>query len=415
MVFFSLPMRHAPNSCLFFHPQRILDNGTAADPYTDNYVELLQLLKSRCPSVRQFEAHEMLHIMTLRREFRLEVCREQLNNDADRQKLLLVGINNLLLKIKDDRDRFVPALLGGIKRLTQALMFDLLEGLYEVLKLIGNVHVTCAVLAKVTEIIDPGSETHDDLHRLVVLLLVQQMRYFEESSSNWEMDPLAYPLADKLLRSCYDESTFSGIVKLELLRWVQLGSHHYDVDVLKECGKRTTLPEKVFKKIFEASDGKQAPARRSHKRDSLSTFDMIHTKDDATEVTKHLDDQETIIKAIGQALVVIVGSLKTDCMEPPHRYFHELLAPIDVQDVAANFQTTLESLIKHKKYPAAMKLVELILSYQDDTGVVIPADFAENLRRKSLKFFLSQKEPDYSSKYNVACSVFLDCNIGGII
>lgn len=385
---------------------RMLDNGTAADPYTDNYIELLQLLKSRCPAIRQFEAQEMLHIMTLRKEFRLEVCREQLNNDDDRQKLLLIGINNLLVKIKDDRDMFVPALLGGIKRLTHALMFDLLEGLYEVLKLIGNVHVTCVVLAKVTEIIDPGRDSHEALHRLVVLLLVHQMRYFEESSTNWELDPLAYPLADRLLRSCYDETTFSGIVKLELLRWVQLGSHHYDVDVLKEYGKRTSLPEKVFKKIFEASNNEQqAPARRSHKRDSLSTFDMIHTKDDAMEVTKHLDDQETIIKCIGQALMVIVGSLKTDCMEPPHRYFHELLAPIDVQDVADSFRATLESLIKHKKYPAAMKLVELILSYQEDTGVVIPADFVENLRRKSLKFFLSQKEPDYS----MAVSILFQC------
>lgn len=385
--------------------QQMLDTSTPDDPYSENYVELLQMLKFRCPPMSQSEVQEMLFIINLRKEFHLEVRREHLVTDTDRRKLLHVGIKNLLLKIKDDREKFVPALLGGMKRLTQALMLDLLEGLYEVLKMVGNVHVSCAVLAKVAEIIDPGRETHENLHRLVALLLVHQMRYFEDSTANWELDPLAYPLADTLLRSCYDESTFAGIIKLELLRWVQLGSHYYDVDVLEEYSKRTTLSEKVFKTMFETANGTEAPARRSHKRDSLSAFEIVQTKNDAMEVTKHLDDQETIIKGIGQALQVVVGSLKTDSMEAPHRYFHELIAPIEVETVAMDFKSTLETLIKHKKYPAAVKLVELILTYQEATGVVIPADFAENLRRKSLKYFLSQKEPDYSSKLKFNNSV----------
>lgn len=376
----------------------MLDTGRPDDPFTENYVELLQMLKFRCPPMSQSEVQEMLFIINLRKEFHLDVRREHMVSDTDRQKLLHVGIKNLLHKIKDDREKFVPALLGGMKRLTQALMLDLLDGLYEVLKMVGNVHVSCAVLAKVAEIIDPGRETHENVHRLVALLLVHQMRYFEDSTANWELDPLAYPLADTLLRSCYDESTFAGIIKLELLRWVQLGSHYYDVDVLEEYSKRATLPEKVFKTMFETANGTEAPARRSQKRDSLSAFDVVQTKNDAMEVTKHLDDQETIIKCIGQALQVVVGSLKTDSMEAPHRYVHELIAPIEVETVAVDFKSTLETLIKHKKYPAAVKLVELVISYQEATGVVIPAEFAENLRRKSLKYFLSQKEPDYSSK-----------------
>lgn len=376
----------------------MLDNGQPDDPHTENYVELLQMLKFRCPSMIQSEVQEMLFIFNLRKEFKLEVRREHLANNSDRQKLLQVGIKNLLHKIKHDRETFVPALLGGMKRLTQALQFDILEGLYEVLKMIGNVHVSCAVLAKIAEIIDLDRRTHQSLHRLVALLLVQQMRYFEDSSSNWELDPLAYPLADKLLRSCYDEAKFPGIVKLELLRWVQLGSHYYDVDVLEEYSKRTALSEKVFKTIFETANGDNVPTRRSNKRDFLSAFDMIQTKNDAMEVTNHLDGQETVIKCIGQALQVVVGSLKTETMEPPHRYIHELIAPIEMETVSMDFQSTLESLIKHKKYPAAIKLVELVLTYEEATGVVIPAEFAENLRRKSLKYFLSQKEPDYSSK-----------------
>ncbi|KAL1404037.1 hypothetical protein pipiens_019096, partial [Culex pipiens pipiens] len=383
---------------------QILDTSPA-NPHTESYVELMRMLKSRCTALTQFEVQEMLNIISLRGEFQLDVRREHLANESDRQRLLEVGIGNHLERIREDREGFVPALLGGLKRLADALMYDFLEALYEVLKRIGNIHVSCTVLSKVAEMIDPNHETHENIHRLVALIVTQQIKCFEDSSSGWEVDPLTYPLADRLLRMCYDESTVNVVTKLELLRWVELGANYFEGDVLKEYGKRSMLPEKVFKNLYEPTCVKSAPTRKSTKRDSLSTFNVVHTEECNMEVATNIDDQEATIKCIGQALQVVVASLQTDCMEPPHRYFHELMAPIDGESVKKECQATLESLVRHKKYPDAVKLVQLVLSYEPETGPIIPADFAENLRRKSLKYFLSQKEPDFS----MAVSVLFHC------
>ncbi|XP_058835892.1 kinetochore-associated protein 1 [Topomyia yanbarensis] len=385
---------------------QILDSISCYDSLSENYIELLQLLKTRCAPASQSEIQDTLNIVNLRREFQLEAHREQLVNDNDRQKLLQDGIQYLLLKIKNDRNQFIPALLGGMKRLTNALSFDYLTGIYQTLKLIDNVHVSCAVLSRVAEIIDSDRNTHENLQRLVAMLLTQQMKYFEESSSSWELDPLTYPLADRLLRACYNDSTFSGMAKLELLRWVQLGTQYYDVDVLKEYSKRITIPQKIFAKICATESCKDVSVRKSYKRDSLSTFDMVHSNDIAMEVSNNLDDQEMIIKCIGQGLRVVVSSMKADQLEPPHTYVRASLTSIDPETAKMDFRAGLETLVKHKKYPAAVTLVHLVLSYQNYTDVIIPADFAENLKRKSLKYFLSQKEPDY----NMAVFVLFLCN-----
>ncbi|XP_055536663.1 uncharacterized protein LOC129725174 [Wyeomyia smithii] len=383
----------------------MLDDVSGLETYSENYIELLHLLKSRCSPMSQLEIREMLNILSLRKEFQLDVRRDNFIGEKDRRQLLLNGIQHLLLQISGDRVNFLSDLFGGVKRLTEALDVEFLDGIYEILNLIGNVHASGAVLARVAEMIDMDGDTHVNLHRLIALLLTQQIQYFADSNASWELDPLTYPLADKILRCCYKEATFNGIAKLELLRWVQLGSQYYDIDVLEEYNKRPYLPEKVFTKMFTMTNGKHESVRKSYKRDSLSTFDIVYTNDDAMEGIKTLDDQETTIKCIGQALQVVVGSLKADQMEPPLRYFHELLAPIDLDAIKMDFQTTLEILVKYKKYPAAVQLVQLVLSYEKLTGVIIPAEFAENLRRKSLKYFLSQKEPDY----NMAVFVLFQC------
>ncbi|XP_058462913.1 uncharacterized protein LOC131437527 [Malaya genurostris] len=384
---------------------QILDSTFAIDALTESYIELLRLLRSRCAPMTQSEIHDMLNIINLRKEFKLQATREQLVDDSDRQLLLESGIKYLISKIKEDRESFIPGLLGGMKRLTDGLSSDYLKGLYEILKLIDSVHVSCAILSRVVEIVDLNRNTHGNIQRLVALVLTQQMKCFVNSNANWELDPLTYPLADKLLRDCYNESIFEGMAKLELLRWVQLGSQYYEVDVLKEYGKRATIPEKIFAKLGALTNGANVSVRKSCKRDSLSTFDMVHTNDDAMEVSHNLDDQEMIIKCIGLGLQVVVSSLNTSKLEPPHVYFRELLTSIDVSTINSEFQSSLESLVKHKKYPAAVMLVQLVLSYQKETGVLIPAEFAENLKRKSLKYFLSQKEPDY----NMAVFVLLHC------
>uniref|UniRef100_A0A182YC48 Rod_C domain-containing protein n=1 Tax=Anopheles stephensi TaxID=30069 RepID=A0A182YC48_ANOST len=390
---------------------RMIDGGKISNDTAMAYLEALNMLKRRANPDQQSAIQQIVNIVQLRTEFRLAVSCLSYASPTERTGLLLTGIRYILHKLQGNRDQFLDLLLGAMRRLSSLLRISLLNALYKLMALLRNVHLSCLLAGQLVEMADlrqPGA--FHSVHRIVSLLLVQQMRSMQSNDCYaWMEDPLTFPVCRELLNQAATDCPKQVAVRLELLRWIQLGARYYPVGVGEEFGKRTAIPETVFNALYErlADDGmpKQtngtngaAPAKA--KRESLSAFDVVNDEFDQVSVprNRHVQEQETIVHCVGFALQMVLLRVKEDARSSgTFAHLLALIGPLDEVAVSTAFQAALDGLIRAKQYPPVIGLVHMLRSYQPTVGLLIPAPYAENVCRKAIKYMLSQKEPNYSS------------------
>uniref|UniRef100_A0A182SRH3 Uncharacterized protein n=1 Tax=Anopheles maculatus TaxID=74869 RepID=A0A182SRH3_9DIPT len=389
----------------------MIDDGKISNDMSATYLEALNMLKRRANTDQQTTIQQIVNIVQLRTEFGLSVCCLSYGNPTARAGLLLSGIRSILHKLQNTRDQFLDLMLGAMRRLSSLLGIKLLDCLYEVMALLKNVHLSCLLAGQLAELADlrqPG--VFRSVQRIVSLLLVQQMQSMQSNDCYaWLDDPLTFPVCLELLNQATTDCPKEVAVRLELLRWIQLGARYYPVAVGEEFGKRTTIPEMVFSAMYEqlADDGatKQNGINgtvppKDVKRESLSTFDIVNDDFDQVSVprNRHVQEQETIVHCVGLALQMVLLRLKGDAQScGTFAHLLTLIGHLDEVAVSTAFQTTLDGLIRAKQYPPVIGIVHMLRSYQSTVGLLIPTPYTENVCRKAIKYMLSQKEPNYSS------------------
>uniref|UniRef100_A0A182QZ07 Uncharacterized protein n=1 Tax=Anopheles farauti TaxID=69004 RepID=A0A182QZ07_9DIPT len=393
---------------------RIIDGGRFTNDVAMAYLEALQMLKHRTDADQHKSIQQIVNIVQLRTEFGLSITCQSFNDPAKRTGLLQSGIRYILAKLQPNREQFIDLLFGAVRRLSVLLCTSLLDALYEVMVLVRNVHLSSLLAAHLTEMADlRAPEAFRSVHRIVSLLLAQQMQSFIGTDggggSGWMEDPLTFPICRELLYQSATDCPKQTAIRLELLRWVQLGVRCYPVGIECESSKRTIVPEPVFSALYEclSSDAgtnmQNGPngvsLAKDGKRASLSTFDVVNDEFDQVCVPRkrQAQDQETIVQCVGLALqMVLVRVNKEQGRSDTFEHLLRLMGRLDEVAVSSAFQTTLDSLIRSKQYPPAINIVHLLRSYQQSLGLLIPVPYAENLARKAIKYMLSQKEPNFS-------------------
>ncbi|ETN63171.1 rough deal [Anopheles darlingi] len=200
------------------------------------YLEILQMLKHRADPEQQNAIQQIVHIMQLRNEFGLNVNPQALGNTTSRKELLLSGIRFILSKIQHKSDQFLDLLVGAVRRLSSYLDYNLLDSLYEVMLMLDNIHMSCFLAAQLPELTDlRQTEAFPSIHRIVSLLLAQQIRLLhDDGSSGWIEDPLTFPICRELLYQSASECTKDVQIRLELLRWIHIGVRFYPMGYLRK-------------------------------------------------------------------------------------------------------------------------------------------------------------------------------------
>uniref|UniRef100_A0A182P1L0 Uncharacterized protein n=1 Tax=Anopheles epiroticus TaxID=199890 RepID=A0A182P1L0_9DIPT len=393
---------------------RMIDGGKIAKETAMAYLEALTMLKRRADSEQQESIQKIINIVRLRTEFGLAVSCHSFSNAIDRTSVLRNGIRYILTKLQQQREQFLDLLLGAMRRLSSLLGVSLLDSLYETMLLLKNVHVSCLLAGQLAELADlrqPG--TFPAVHRIVSLLLVQQMRNARtDDCTGWMEDPLTFPVCRELLYHTATDCQKEAAIQLELLRWIQLAVRYYPASVREEMSKRTVIPEIVFNAMYEqlvddGTEGKNGCNEKAFakgvKRESLSTFDVVNDDFDHVTVprTRHVQEQDTIVLCVGQALQLVLSRVKGNATRVGGTFTHllALMGPLNEAEVSTAFQTTLDGLIRIKQYPPVIGIVHLLRSYQPTVGLLIPVPYAENVARKTIKYMLSQREPNYSSAH----------------
>uniref|UniRef100_A0AAG5DMB2 RZZ complex subunit KNTC1/ROD C-terminal domain-containing protein n=1 Tax=Anopheles atroparvus TaxID=41427 RepID=A0AAG5DMB2_ANOAO len=395
---------------------RMLDGGKIAKEQAMAYLEALQMLKHRAQPLQQKSIQQIVSIVQLRTEFGLAVTCQSFNDPSERSELLLAGIRFVLAKIKQNREQFLDLLLGAARRLASLLRYSLLECLHEVMLLLDNVHMSCLLAAQLPEMADlRRPEAFDPVHRIVSLLLAQQMQLLHANGCpGWVEDPLTFPICRELLYRTAGGSPAQTATRLELLRWIQIGVRYYPSGIGCESHRRTIVPEPVFNAMYERllsdeGDGKGSkltngtngalPTKGAAKRESLSAFDVVNDDFDQVIVprNRHVQEQETIVKCVGLAIQMLLCQVRSGERSPTFAHLLHRVGPLDEVAISTEFQATLDHLTRTKQYPPVVNIVHLLMSYRSSIGLLIPASYAENVYRKSIKYMLSQKEPNYSS------------------
>uniref|UniRef100_A0A182R1W0 Uncharacterized protein n=1 Tax=Anopheles funestus TaxID=62324 RepID=A0A182R1W0_ANOFN len=389
---------------------RMIDGGRISTDMTNAYLEALQMLKRRASTDQQNAIQQIVNIVQLRAEFGLSVSCASYSHTTERTSLLLNGIRSIFAKLQHNRDQFVDLLLGAMRRLSSLLGMNLLDSLYEVMVLLKNIHLSCLLAGQLTEMANLRQpNAFSSVHRIVSLLLVQQVQSMHSNQCYaWMEDPLTFPVCRELLYQTTTDCPQEVAVRLELLRWIQLGARYYPVGIEEEFSKRTIIPETVFNAMYEqlAEDGiaKQNGINgttnfKDFKRESLSTFDVVNDEFDQVSVPRNrqVQEQETIVTCVGLALQMVLLRVKGGTgSSGTFTHLLALIGPMDEVAISTAFQTTLDGLIRLKQYPPVIGIVHQLRSYQSTLGLLIPTPYAENVSRKTIKYMLSQKEPNYS-------------------
>uniref|UniRef100_A0A4Y0BEK2 RZZ complex subunit KNTC1/ROD C-terminal domain-containing protein n=1 Tax=Anopheles funestus TaxID=62324 RepID=A0A4Y0BEK2_ANOFN len=302
---------------------RMIDGGRISTDMTNAYLEALQMLKRRASTDQQNAIQQIVNIVQLRAEFGLSVSCASYSHTTERTSLLLNGIRSIFAKLQHNRDQFVDLLLGAMRRLSSLLGMNLLDSLYEVMVLLKNIHLSCLLAGQLTEMANLRQpNAFSSVHRIVSLLLVQQVQSMHSNQCYaWMEDPLTFPVCRELLYQTTTDCPQEVAVRLELLRWIQLGARYYPVGIEEEFSKRTIIPETVFNAMYEqlAEDGiaKQNGINgttnfKDFKRESLSTFDVVNDEFDQVSVPRNrqVQEQETIVTCVGLALQMVLLRVK---------------------------------------------------------------------------------------------------------
>uniref|UniRef100_A0A182WD88 Uncharacterized protein n=1 Tax=Anopheles minimus TaxID=112268 RepID=A0A182WD88_9DIPT len=386
----------------------------AAAEYLDGLEEKrrLQMLKRRANTDQQQAIQQIGNIVQLRTEFGLSVSCQSYNNTSEHTGLLLVGIRSIFSKLQHNRDQFLDLLLGAMRRISSLLSISLLDSLYEVMVLLQNIHLSCLLAGQLVEMANLRQKgAFRSVHRIVSLLLAQHVRSMQSKDcSAWMEDPLTFPVCRELLYQTATDCANEITIRLELLRWVQLGARYYPVGIEDELSRRTTLSDTVFNAMYEQladvdvthkTNGTYGTTPlKSVKRESLSAFDVVNDDFDhvSTPRNRQVQEQESIVNCVGRALQMVLLRVKAN-KQPCGTFTHllTLMGPMDEVTISTAFQTTLDGLIRVKQYPPVIGIVNQLRSYQPTLGLLIPIPYAENVSRKTIKYMLSQKEPNYSS------------------
>jgi hypothetical protein len=132
----------------------------------------------------------------------------------------------------------------------------------------------------------------------------------------------------------------------------------------------------------------------------LSVFEQVQAEN-AVQRQKN-NDPENILKFLGLSLKVLaIGIIKP--VNAPFGHINEIMEELSLgefshEDVKAEFYEALEKLVKSKNYSLVFTVMQFIIKLQeraDNNVILISHMFASMLHKKTIKFILSQKEPDH--------------------
>lgn len=382
---------------------KMLDQELVQGQQIEDYLEVVKLIVNRLSSVSDHSLIQSLeclikdvkNVIMLRREFKFEVNLKELRNKEVKEKLFLYGIQMISKEIREKYN--VVSMWSRLDLLCGSLGYQRLTGCFKMCEKLDNLYFTCHIVDSMTETIDEVSLLDvPKIVDLVVLMMVQQIKYYEEnlSSVNDIYDPLTFPLAHNILVKCtpqYESSSYTSVQ--ELIRWTSIGKVYYAPDVVEV----TRNDRMISKQIFSSKLNGNAESSMK-KRESFSIFENFELK---AEVKKQ-DNENTspVLRCICNSLKLLIYGLNLEI--EPFVIFQRFLGDSDEQQIKDDFFASLEHLLKIKQHVPSFKIVQHILRHQKTINqMVMPPQFVSVLNKKIIKYILSQKEPQYMNAFNV--------------
>lgn len=268
---------------------QILDQELVEGQEIENYLEVVKLIVNRLTSISdrslikslESSINNVKKVIMLRREFKFEVNLKDLRKQEVKDKLFSDGINMISKEIHDKYN--VVSMWNRLDMLCNSLGYHRLTGCFQLCEKLDNLYFTCHIVDSMTETIDEVSILDvPKIVDLVVLMLVQQINYYEDnlSSVNDIYDPLTFPLANNILIKCtsqFKSSSYSTIQ--ELIRWTSIGQRYYASDIVEVT--RNARP--INKQIFDTKLNGNAESLKA-KRESFSIFENFEHKVEVKQV-----------------------------------------------------------------------------------------------------------------------------------
>lgn len=214
------------------------------------------------------------------------------------KSILTSSIDILVAEIRDSKS--IEGVWEKVKLLSRTFKRDLIEIFILVCQKLDNVFITCHFVECLCDMTDTICDKNqiDYILELAVLLISQQITYFENNAFNLNAmpyDPLTFPLAFELLKKClvhYGSPRHPVII--ELINCIEIVRQYYPFDVIEKTTRERKINASIFPETSRISNGHLKGARESgNKRDSLSIF-------------------ETVVEPVGFAAINVVNSHQFD-------------------------------------------------------------------------------------------------------
>lgn len=268
----------------------IIDQEIVVGQPIEHYMEVIKLFVTRLASVSDRSLIKSLecsiknikNVIVLRREFKFETNLKDLRKQEVKENLFLNGINIISTEIRDKYN--VVSMWSRLDMLCNSLEYYRLTGCFKLCEKLDNLYFTCHIVDSMTETIDEVSNMDVvKIVDLVVLMIVQQIKYYEENLSSVHdiYDPLTFPLAHNMLIKCipqFESSSYTSVQ--ELIRWTLIGKGYYAPDVVEVTRSNRT----INKQIFDTKLNGNAESNLKAKRESFSIFENFEQKAEVKQV-----------------------------------------------------------------------------------------------------------------------------------
>ncbi|CRL07888.1 CLUMA_CG021025, isoform A [Clunio marinus] len=346
------------------------------------------------------------NIIKVRRLFNIELKLKHLKSKVELEKKFEEGISIIVEEVHKKSS------LNGIW-----CKIDLLGATFNKSRFIGcqkvawrlnNIYVTCHIVDTLNSSMNEiESKDIESVMEFAILMLSQQIEYFENNigTSFLYYDPLVFPLAYEFLKKCliHNDLLFHNSL-IEVLSWLSTGRNYYPIDVIETTKKQRILDERIFENSSTTSSAMKLNGKDNHRRESFSIFETIEDKIISTP-TQHTTNEHLnpVLRSISNCLRLILFVVKTK--KEPFNRFHKYLQNSpnnDIQQIKDNFFGSLEALLKSEQHQPVVKLIHHVVERQKEENVsIIPPMFATTIRKKILKYMLSQKNPEYLRAFRI--------------
>lgn len=308
-------------------------SDTTLESMHENIVEFLKCLSDRARiATREKEIKQIHNKYILNKKFDLKI-RDNYIGDTNKRKMYFKQAfeNYILKKIKEDIseiENVVHFIWATTIELSKVLELSLVFCVYYISKSIDYLFLTSILSYYVLESIECTAENVDVFVDLAVLLISQEIKkYLNEASDamdkSFDTDPLAYPLAHKLLVLASKKSMLLQVEILELLEAIRILHFSYSLDIVSEVYGDSQTIQKICKNVktyfsekvnndesFQIN--KDSISKKSKKRESISIFDAVVSSSKDSNAVLTENTLNTLVRIISYTILLICIKLKPE-------------------------------------------------------------------------------------------------------